>query len=164
MFALVSMELKQASIETDAKAAFIINFTKYIEWQSSSLDNMDVFKIGVVGDHSVYQSLKSLSSKKVKNKKIEIYYFNKPDDIQECHLIYVSSSMTLNQLKSCSTSAKSKNTLIIGDKKGALNNGAAINFVAVGNKLKFEMNIQNFNKNKLKVSSQLLQLATNVYE
>jgi len=152
------------NVESDAKAAFIVNFTKYIEWQNSSLDNSESFKIGVLGDTKVYNSLKALSSKKIKNKKIEVLLFQKTDNIQECHLLYVSSSMSLSQLKTSANSSKCKNALIIGDKKDALTNGAAINFIAVGNQLKFEINIQNFNKNKLKVSSQLLQLATNVYE
>lgn len=154
----------QISNEADVKAAFIINFTKYIEWNSSSLDKSDVFKIGVLGDTPIYQSLKELSAKKVKNKQIEVLFFQNSSSLQECHLLYVSSNMTLNDLKSSSNSVKCKNALVIGDKKDALVNGASINFVAVGDQLKFEINLQNINKNQLKVSSQLLQLATNVHE
>lgn len=164
LMVLTSYGTDQTNDEAAIKAAFIINFTKYVEWQNNSLNNSDSFKIGVLGDQQIFQSLKSLSSKKIKNKKMEIVAFNSIEDIQECHLLYVSHSMSLSQLKTSATSTKCRNALVIGDKKDALSNGAAINFVEVNNQLKFEMNIQNFNKNKLKVSSQLLQLATTVYE
>lgn len=154
----------QITNEADVKAAFIINFTKYIEWNNGILDKSDVFKIGVLGNSQVYQSLKQLSSKKVKDKQIEVLYFQNSSSLQECHLLYVSSSITLSDLKASSNSVKCKNALIIGDKKDALVNGASINFVAVGDQLKFEINLQNINKNQLKVSSQLLQLATTVQE
>jgi hypothetical protein len=159
-----SVDSAQINNEADVKAAFIINFTKYIEWNNSDLENSSVFKIGVLGDTPIYESLKELSSKKVKNKHIEVVYFQNASALQECHLLYVSSNMTLSDLKSSSNSSKCKNTLVIGDKKDALVNGASINFIAVGDQLKFEINLQNINKNQLKVSSQLLQLATNVHE
>lgn len=161
---LTSFVSNQTNEEANIKAAFIINFTKYVEWQNNSLNNSEPFKIGVLGDTQIYNSLKTLSSKKVKNKKMEILLFNSKEDIEECHLLYVSPTMSLSQLKESATSTKCKNALIIGDKKDALSYGAAINFVKDNNQLKFEMNLQNFNKNKLKVSSQLLQIAINVYE
>lgn len=154
----------QINNEADVKAAFIINFTKYIEWNNGNLDKSSVFKIGVLGDTPIYESLKELSSKKVKNKQIEVTYFQNTGALQECHLLYVSSNMTLSDLRTSSNSSKCKNALVIGDKKDALVNGASINFIAVGDQLKFEINLQNINKNQLKVSSQLLQLATNVHE
>jgi hypothetical protein len=50
-------------------------------------------------------------------------------------------------------------TLVITEKKGALNEGSAINFVIVDNKLKFELKVSNATKNGLKVSSNLETMA-----
>lgn len=159
-----SFSFNQTDKEADIKAAFIVNFTKYVEWQNNSLENSNSFKIAVLADKQIYHSLQSLSSKKIKDMKIEVKLYASESEIEECHLLYVSPNLSLSQLRASTKSSFVRNALIVGDHKDALTNGAAINFVIVGDQLKFEINIQNFNKHKLKVSSQLLQLATNVYE
>lgn len=148
--------------ESDVKAAFIINFTKYIEWESPNFDNAEKFKIGILADESLYKSMKSLSSKKIKDKTIELKYYSSLSQLEESHLIYVSEDLTLKDVKSCANSDKTKYALIIGDKKNALSNGASINFISVGSNLKFEINQLNLSNNKLKASSALLNLAVNV--
>jgi hypothetical protein len=55
--------------------------------------------------------------------------------------------------------AKSKGTLIVTDKPGMAKQGAAINFVSVDNKQKFELNKNNVERSNLKVSSSLVNLA-----
>ncbi len=55
--------------------------------------------------------------------------------------------------------ARVKGTLIVTEKSGLAAQGAAINFIIVDNKLKFEANTKSINKADLKVSSQLLKLA-----
>lgn len=154
--------VEQAVEEADVKAAFIINFTKYIEWESPGFANSDKFKIGVVGDDAVYKSLKAHAAKKIKDKNIELKFYSSLSQMEECHVFYVSEDMTLKDLKDCSSSDKSKYALVIGDKKNALSNGAGINFVLVGNNLKFEINQNNLSNNKLKASSALLSLAVTV--
>jgi hypothetical protein len=52
-----------------------------------------------------------------------------------------------------------KPTMVITDKNGLGEKGSNINFKTVGGKLKFELNQAAFDKNKLKVSSQLVSMA-----
>ncbi len=159
-----SFILSKSEDEIALKSAFLFNFTKYVEWENGSLDDASSFKIGVVNDPEMIQALRNSSVKKIKNKKVEIIQINSIDKIQECHLFFFSASTSLSDIKSYSTSKSTRFALLVAERKNALNNGAAINLVKVSDQLKFEINLQNFNKNKLKVSSQLLQLAITVYE
>jgi hypothetical protein len=49
--------------------------------------------------------------------------------------------------------------LIISEKSGALNEGAAINFIIQEDKLKFELKGENASKYGIKVSSKLQEMA-----
>src|SRR4051812_37841451 len=78
------------SVEQEAKlkAVFIYNFTSYIEWDTSMMKSD--FIIGVVGNSAVTQSLQQISrSKSVKNKRIIVKVFTKPDEIETCHILFI---------------------------------------------------------------------------
>ncbi len=53
--------------------------------------------------------------------------------------------------------------LIISETDGALDHGSAINFVLDGDRVKFEIAVDNAEKRGLKLSSRLLTVARNVY-
>jgi len=138
------------------KALYIYNFTKYIDWLPSTMD--DEFVIGVFGSSPIVKPLIELAgTKTVKGKKIVIRQFYSPSDIRFAHIIFISqkSSYPLSAV----LSRVSKGTLTVCEREGAADEGAAINFVIVNNKLKFEANIQSIASAALKASSELLKLA-----
>src|ERR1700704_3372966 len=66
--------------EANLKAVFIYNFTRYIDWDTSSVENE--FVIGVIGSSAVTEALAEIAkTKTVKNKKIIIRHFDKPEEI-----------------------------------------------------------------------------------
>lgn len=151
-----SMPLQNESDEYEIKAAFIYRFTNYIEWDSTPGDE---FVIGIFGTSPVKQDLQEIArTKTVKNKKIVIRQFKKPDDISTCHILFISqeTSVPLNDILA---KVAGKGTLTIGEKEGYAKKGALINFVEVDNKLKFEANPKGISAAGLKASSQLLKLA-----
>lgn len=150
--------------EYSAKAAFIYNFTKFVEWENKEYGSSP-FVIGVVGESSIYKPLQVLAtSKKINNRKIEVIKFNAATDLAPCHILFVPETSSYKNLKECLDSKSTKNTLIITEKQGYLEYGSGINFLVVENRIKFEINISSLNKANLKASSQLLKLAQNVQE
>lgn len=138
------------------KAAFIYNFTKYIEWDNNDEDNE--FVIGVLGNSDVLSSLSEISrSSLVKNKKIKIKSFSKPEDISFCNILFISSN-TAFSLQSV-LSRITKGMLTIGEQSGYAKLGTAFNFVLVNEKLKFEANLKAIQSAGVKPSAQLLKLA-----
>jgi hypothetical protein len=57
----------------------------------------------------------------------------------------------------------SKSTLIICEKNGAISDGAALNFVVVGDKLKFEVKPSNAEAKQIVLSSKLNEMAFKTY-
>jgi hypothetical protein len=146
---------QRSDAESDLKAAFIYNFTKYIEWDESEPNE---FSIGVIGSSPTYLSLLEIAKKKTANeKKIVVRHFNKPEEIINCDILFISANST-NQLPAI-LGKINKGTLTISEEDGAAEQGTAFNFVLVNDKLKFEANVKAINAAGLKASSQLLKLA-----
>jgi len=150
-----SVLAQRSDPESDLKAAFIYNFTKYIEWDESEPNE---FSIGVIGPSPTYISLLEIAKKKTANdKKIVVRHFNKPEEIINCDILFISANST-NQLPAI-LGKVNKGTLTISEEDGAAEQGTAFNFVLVNDKLKFEANVKAINAAGLKASSQLLKLA-----
>ena len=163
MIALLCMSLQGVvqpkSNEYELKAAFVFGFTKYVE-----LNNLEQnFVIGVLGNSPIFEELENHSiNKKVNNKKVVIQKLLHTSDISNCQIIFVPEFVSFSILKEFLESEKSKNVLIITEKKGALDVGSGINFLLVDNKIKFEINMGALNQQNIKASAQLLKLAVNI--
>lgn len=142
--------------ESNLKAAFIYNFTKYIDWDT---DSPDEFIIGVIGYSPIYESLQEIArTKTVNGKKIVVRRFYSPDEITYCNILFISSNCNFSLASVLSKVGRG--TLTISEKPGFAERGTAFNFVVVNEKLKFEANIKSIFAAGLKASSQLLKLAT----
>jgi hypothetical protein len=143
--------------EYNLKAAFVYNFTKYIEWKPSTGENE--FVIGIIGASPINDPLvEVVKTETVDGKKIIIKQFNKPADISSCHILFISQHAAVS-LEDILAKTAGKNMLIISEQDGYAEQGTAINFVIVNRKLKFEANVKAINAAGLTASSQLLKLA-----
>jgi hypothetical protein len=136
---------------------FIYNFSKYVKWPDAQ--NSGKFVIGVLGKSAIQKDLISMAAtKKVSGMSIEIKQFSSPAEISDCHILFVSAkeSGLLDQVLS---KTSSKPVLIVTDNPGLAKKGAAINFVEIGGKIKFELNKKNVESRGLKVASSLVSLA-----
>jgi len=149
--------MAQGSVhEPNLKAAFIYNFTKYIEWDTSDVHND--FVVGILGSSPVSGYLTEIAkTKSAKNKRIIIHHYNKPDEIGPCHILFISANTTFS-LSSILEHA-GKGVLTISEQPGYASQGTALNFVIVNDKLKFEANLKAIYSAGLNASSQLLKLA-----
>ena len=148
------------NVDTNAKikAVFIYNFTKYIEWPSNSTSGE--FTIGILGSNeALYSELDKMSKvKKVANQTFSIKKFSSISEVNAPHILYIPADST-EELSKAVSLLKGKSTLIVTEKAGMAQKGAAINFVIVGSRQKFELNKANVEKHNLKVASTLEKLA-----
>jgi hypothetical protein len=142
--------------EANLKAAFIYNFTEYIDWQTSN--NSGDFVIGVIGNSPLSASLKEIAARnRVKNKRIIVKTFDQPSEIEFCNILFIpkNSNFSLKEI----LKNTSPGMLTISEEEGYGEMGTGFNFLIRNNKLKFEANLKALARSDLKVSSQLLKLA-----
>ena len=136
---------------------FIYNFSKYVKWPEAQ--SSGTFIIGVLGSTSIQKDLITMaSSKKVNGMSIEVKQFESVEEVEGCHILYVSE-MQSGKIGQIVSNTMNQPVLIITDKPGLAHKGAVINFVEVGGKIKFELNQKNAETRGLKVAGSLASLA-----
>ncbi len=140
------------------KAIFLYNFTRYFEWPEKMKSGN--FIIQVIGSNpNINQELNRMAAvKQVGSQKLEIKANNTVDVSLHPHIIYILNDAS-DVLKEVCQKFKGKGALIVTEKNGLARAGAAINFVAVDNKQKFEYNKTNAVAAGLKTSDELKTLA-----
>jgi YfiR/HmsC-like len=140
-----------------AQSLFIYNFSRLIEWPANY--RTGDFIIGVLGTTEVAGELETYTKgKKVGAQSIQIMRYKTPAEIQQCHILFVPFVRT-KQLPEVMASLGTKSTLVIAEKTGALSEGAAINFVILEDKMKFELKPENANKCGIKFSAKLQEMS-----
>jgi hypothetical protein len=138
------------------KALFMYNFTKYIEWPASH--RQGDFVIGVLGNSQLTRELETIASKqKVGSQNIIVKTYGSVDEIGYCNILYLPPSKS-SQISFVVNKLTDKSTLLITDKEGLASQGACINYIMDGDKLKYEVNKNNIEKKGLSVSNALLSL------
>ena len=144
-----------------AQAMFIYNFSRLIEWPASY--KTGPFVIGVLGSSNLANELLSYTTgKKVGAQDIVVKQYKEVGEIEKCHILFVAFSKTKN-FPEIISSLGNNSTLLISEKNGAIDDGSAINFSIIGDKLKFEISQGNASKYGLKLSAKLAEMAFKVH-
>ncbi len=146
------------SREYQLKAAYLLNFARFIYWPDQAIEETQSFNICVMGENPFGESLDRLSNKKIKNKKIKIKYIQSFSVKKQCHILYISE----NKKESHREIIKKTNgnvVLTVSDIDGFASSGGMIGFVRIKNKIKFEINVAQSKKSEIKYRSQLLEVA-----
>lgn len=140
-----------------AEAMFIYNFSRLVEWPSNY--RTGPFIIASLGTSPVADELKIYTAgKKVGIQEIQIINYKTVQEITNCHILFVPFGKT-KQMAEIIAAVQDKSILIITEKNGALNEGSAINFILLSDKIKFEINGNNITKYGLKYSAKLQEMA-----
>jgi len=146
--------------EEAVKAAFLNRFTAYVDWPPGELGG-DTFRITVLGAPDVAEELKRLlRERKVKGLPVEIAT-SPPRSTARPHLLFVGRGFT-GDLGRLVTAQRGRPMLIVTDQPQALEKGAAINFLLVDQRLRFEVSLESAHAAGLSISSQLLAVAVRV--
>ena len=155
LFAMVAFS--QTSIPK-AQSLFIYNFSRMIEWPPSYRTGN--FVIGILGTSEVAGELETYcKGKKVGAQNILVIRYKAPAEIQQCNILFIPFART-KQLAEVISSLSGKSTLLITEKAGALNEGSAINFVVLEDRMKFETRQENASKYGIKFSAKLQEMSS----
>ncbi len=163
LFCLISLRFQQpSSFDTNSKikAAFIYGFTRYFEWpEQKKAANFVIYVVGNKGE-SIIGELKGLAGKKkVGNQDIEIKQSPGYDASTNSSIIYFTSDCESKMISDAVSKNKGKGTLVISEIPQGCKSPAAINFIYLDNKLKFEYNKNNAVRSGLQTKEDFKALA-----
>ena len=150
------------SVETDVKAAFLYNFTRFVEWPAVPAG--DRFNICVVGDRALAESLDSLiEGEEVHGRALARLEPRTAEEARTCQVLFVGArdNERGGQLLGA---VRQLPVLTVGDPPHFLDQGGVIRFVVDANKVRFDINLAAATRARLKVSSKLLRVARSIEE
>jgi YfiR/HmsC-like len=150
-----------SATEYEVKAAFLYNFTRFVEWPPEALrDGDEPFVIAILGRDPFGSVLdETVAGKTVAGHRIEVRRATRADDVRDAQMVFVCASERATAAAILKALGR-PGVLIVGDTEGFAFRGGAINFTLQARKVRFEINPGSAEQAGLKMSSQLLKLAT----
>jgi YfiR/HmsC-like len=150
----------EPSQEYKLKAAFIVNFARFIGWPAGTFAGDDSpLIIATVGTDPFDGALEqAIAGKTIGKRSIEVRHFDSADKIGTCQILFVpqSDKETTDRILWRVSDA---HVLTIGDDENFTAVGGIIRFFTADNKMRFEINTDAADQAKLVISSKLLTLA-----
>ncbi len=148
-----------SSVEYRVKAAFLYNFTKFVEWPTSKPKPAQPFRIGILGEDVFGDEIGGLAGKTVGDRRLRVQRFPSWEDrAAQCDILFISGSQE-QQLTEIIRRLDGEPVLTVGDTDGYASRGVIINFFMENNKVRFEINPEQADRAGFKISSRLLKLA-----
>ena len=146
----------------EVKAAFLYNFVKFVEWPARALEGRDALVIGVLGEGPLGATLeRTLAGKTAGERRIVARRLASGDEAATCHVVFISAALA-PQIPEVLKGLQRASVLTVGESDGFAQAGGMIGFKVEANKVRFEINRAAAEHADLRLSSQLLKLATNV--
>ena len=144
--------------EGGVKAAFVLNFIKFVEWPASAFHSPeDPIVLSVLGDDPTAASLASLDGKKVSGRRVVVRKIPALSALERCHVLFIGASEKA-ELQPVLRAVQRWHVLTVADFEGFEGRGGAIGFVRQDNRVGFEINEESARKAGLKVNAKLLYL------
>lgn len=146
--------------EYQIKAAFLFNFTQFVEWPSRSFPtSQSPAVIGILGTNPFGNYLEeTIAGESINKHPLTIQHFNSVDDIANCQVLFVNIQ-DKNQLQIIIEKLKGKNILTISDANGFSKLGGMIRLYTKNDKINIQVNLEAAKAEDLVISSKLLKLA-----
>lgn len=144
--------------EADIKAAFLLNFIKFVEWPGPAFHSEgDPYLLFVVGDDPAVQAIEGLDNKMVAGRRLVVRKVSDLSSLKSCHVLFVGKSQNQNVVQILGV-VKERPVLTVADFDGFARKGGTIGFIREHDRIRFEINEESATKAGLKVNAKLLYL------
>ena len=145
--------------ERELKVAFIYNFMRFTEWPDEVGNTLTLC---IRGPDPFGVPLDALQGKAVGSRTL-VLQRRGFDSIKGCQAVFIAAVAASTQPQVLAE-LQGKPVLTMADNPGAAGQGVHLNMAVAQNKITFEANLQTARTAQLKLSSQLLRLATEVIQ
>ena len=152
-----------AAPEYELKAAFVYNFAKFVVWPSQAFNPAEnTITLGVLAQDPEREALEALQGKTIQGRTLVVKECT-VGELKNCQMIFISATAS-RWLGQALSAVRDLPVLTVTDDAEGMANRGIINLVTSGGKVRFQVNAREARRQGFKISSQLLQLAVNVYD
>lgn len=148
--------------EYAVKAAFLYNFAKFVEWPPEKFASADApLVICIAGDNPFGPALGAVAGKRVENHPVEVRHLPTATGLDPCHIVFVGRA-DQGRYKPMLARLTRLPILTVSDIGDFTQAGGMIGLIEADQRIRFVINLTAARRANLKLSSQLLKLATTV--
>jgi uncharacterized protein DUF4154 len=146
--------------ESQIKAGFLFNFTKFVDWPPGAFADVgSPIVLGIIGENTLGDLLTQAAVGKTINGRIVVVRrFKEDEELQKCSILFISASEQ-KQTAHILEKLKSASVLTVGEADGFAQMGGMINFYIDGNKVRLEINLEAASRARLKISAKVIAVA-----
>jgi hypothetical protein len=146
-------------LEYQVKAAFLLNFTKFIEWPAETAASASPVDICILGDDPFGPVLDQMvAGETLQGRKVEVVRVKRPTP-SSCQVLFIGR---MEKDVDSLLSMLRPGVLTVGDRPNFLRDGGIIEFTVESHRVKFDINQSAAAKARLQISSKLLNIARSV--
>ena len=162
-FTAFSTEAEQYRNEYQQKADYLYQVTKFIDWPELE-NNTTVLHFCVFGKDPFRGALDKIHLQKIKNRALHINYINQEFQISHCNILFVQASAPSDFIQKRYPLIVKNNILTIGEDKDFSKNGGIISLILNNQELSIEINLHAAKDANIKVNSNLIEIASHIYQ
>lgn len=150
--------------EYRVKAAYLYNFAKFVDWPSSSFPSQaSPFTVCVIGRNPFGNELDQLVGRSVRQRRLAVRHIGRVEEAGACQILFVSGSER-GELTRILGAARARGVLTVSDMGNFAASGGMIGLITREDRVHFNINLRAIRQAGLKISAQVLKLATSVIE
>lgn len=148
--------------EEAVKAAFVYNFTKFVDWPEAALPATgNALTLCVFGNRPLSGRLEALQGKTTQGREIRVIVA--PEERDQCQLVFIGQT-DARALRAIVQPLSGRPVLTVGDHEDFIGLGGIIGLKLSAGRIRFDINLQAARASGLHINSQLLQLADRVLQ
>jgi hypothetical protein len=153
----------QTPAEDEVRAAFLYNFTKFVEWPSPpGQKSAEPFRMCVVADADFTRVVDAIiRGETVLGRPLVLATPATPEVARTCQMLYVAQGERERGTRLVAA-VRDLPVLTVSDAPRFLASGGAIQFVLDNRRVRFDINLAAAERARLRVSSNLLRVARNI--
>ena len=151
------------SLEYRVKAAYLLNFTRYVEWPTPPASNTRL-SICVMGTDPFGRILDAtVAGRTVQGRPLEVRRVQSAPEARGCEVVFVSRKTWRRSPEGLKALADA-GSLTVGETEQFARSGGVIGFVILDETVRFVINAAARDRAGLRISSRMLSLAAAIYD
>lgn len=150
-------------LEQEVKAAYLLNFTRYVDWPAGAFATSDApVNLCVLGADPFGDVVqRTVEGRRSRGRTVRVLRPDTPDQAGDCHVAFVAGRSP--GAGPWMAALRGAPTLTVGDGSGFLRRGGMVAFVIVNETVRFEIDAAAVRRAGLAISSRVLALATRLH-
>ena len=147
----------EVTSESQLKAAYLVNFLKYVEWPASR----STINICLFGRDSLGPYLAGYEGRQIAGRELRIRKVSSPEQLTDCQELFIPETEEA-RVGAVLRWVDRQAILTVSDVETFTRDGGAIALIRTDSRLQFDVNHEAIGRAGLKASSQMLRLARQI--